>query len=217
MAMYACRAGAGGIPGSLDVIAIADHYEYNPHKADVAVNFPRSYQVARPAAETGGIILIPAGEITRAEPQGHHNALFLDDIAAPAVPDSMEAIRVAASMGAFIFWNHPGWKRPGRKAVWTAPQDTVFTNGWLKGIEVVNGTTTTRKPTVGVWKKNLTMLGNSDIHGLIVEEYELASGGHRPMTLAFARERTADGVREALEKRCTVVWWEDTLIGENNT
>ena len=38
-----------------------------------------------------------------------------------------------------MFWNHPGWKQPGRKAKWYDEQQEAFTNGWLHGIEILNG------------------------------------------------------------------------------
>ena len=34
----------------LDVIAITDHYTYNPHKADVKIDVVRPYEIAREAA-----------------------------------------------------------------------------------------------------------------------------------------------------------------------
>src|ERR1035437_2346251 len=64
----------------LDAIAITDHIEYKPHKADVSTNYNRSYELAKGSAENLNLILIKAAEITRGEPPGHLNALFLDQI-----------------------------------------------------------------------------------------------------------------------------------------
>lgn len=198
----------------LDVISITDHYEYLPHKNDVNIDFSRSYEIASPLAEQLNILLVPGGEITRNEPQGHHNAIFLTDIGAVSVPDSVESIRVAASQGAFIFWNHPGWKNPGKRAIWSAAQDTIFNNGLLNGIEVVNGHD--YYPNAHAWciEKGLTMMANSDIHGLVVEEYTNNIDGHRPMTLVFAKEKTIPSVKEALEKQRTAVYWKGNLAGD---
>ena len=98
-----------------------------------------------------GIILIPGLEISRHEPYGHHNAIFLTDTSAfpfwdnnaTAATDTLASYRTAAHQGAFIFWNHP-WAMPplwksDKVSVWTASQDTIYGNGWLGGIEVVNG------------------------------------------------------------------------------
>ena len=52
----------------LDAIAITDHIEYQPHKADVNTNYGRSHEIARAAAEPLGILVIRAAEITRGEP-----------------------------------------------------------------------------------------------------------------------------------------------------
>ena len=206
----------------LDAIAISDHDDYAPHRPDIPINLPRPYEIARSAANAAGIILIPAVEISRYEPVGHHNAIFVTDISAfkfwenkaTAPADTLEAHRTAAGQGAFIFWNHPGWKQPDKKGVWTVAQDTIHGNGWLGGIEVVNGHG--YDPNAHRWclEKKLTMIGNSDIHNLIAYEYNIFEGGHRPMTLVFARERTLEGIREALLSRRTAVWSEDTLIGE---
>ena len=47
---------------------------------------------------------------------------------------------------------------------------------------------------------DLTILGTSDVHGLIDWDFDLAHGGHRPITLVFAKERTETSLAEAL--RC---------------
>jgi hypothetical protein len=57
------------------------------------------------------------------------------------------------------------------------------------------------------------MIANSDIHQPITFEYDLETG-HRPLTLVFAKERSAEGIKEALMDRRTAVWFEDNLIGK---
>jgi len=69
-----------------------------------------SYDIALPAAQSAGIILIKGSEITRSMPPGHHNAIFLtnsDELANK--PDFMDAFRAAKAQNAFFFWNHSGW------------------------------------------------------------------------------------------------------------
>ncbi len=210
----------------LDAIAISDHDDYAPHRPDIPVSFHRPHEIAKSAADAAGILLIPGLEISRHEPYGHHNAIFLTDISAfpfwennsKAVLDTLGSYRIAARQGAFLFWNHP-WTMPpfwrsGEGSVWTAAQDTIYGNGWLGGIEIVNGRHYDANAHRFCIEKKLTMLGNTDIHNLTAYEYSIFEGGHRPMTLVFARERTVEGIRDALVSRRTAVWSGDTLIGE---
>ena len=39
------------------------------------------------------------------------------------------------------------------------------------------------------------------------------NGGHRPVTLVFAEEKTTESIKEALFARRTVVWFKNMLIG----
>ncbi len=197
----------------LDAIALTDHIEYLPHKADLGTNYGRSYQLARAAAGPLGIIAIPAAEITRGEPPGHLNALFVTNVAALDQPDYRTALSNAFAQGAFLFWNHPGWKQPDKQSVWYPEQGEFLTNGWLRGIEIVNGVD--YDPVAHQWclEKNLTMLANSDIHDPIGFEYGSSPNELRPMTLVFATERSAEGIREALFARRAVVFAKGQLIG----
>ena len=49
-------------------------------------------------------------------------------------------------------------------------------------------------------------MGNSDIHGFIDWEYNIPEGGHRPVTLIFAKEKSEDAIKEGLKNGRTVVW-----------
>src|SRR5512138_310261 len=61
----------------LDAIAITDHIEYQPHKADVSTNHNRSYEIARGTGSGLDVLVVHGSEITRQMPPGHLNALFL--------------------------------------------------------------------------------------------------------------------------------------------
>ena len=198
----------------LDAIAITDHIEYKPHKADVSTNYNRSYELAKGSAENLNLILIKAAEITRGEPPGHLNALFLDQIEPLRNTNVWEAVKAAAEQGAFIFWNHPGWKQPNNKSVWYKEQGEFYDQGWLKGLEVVNGSD--YDPIVHRWsvRKRLTMLADSDVHGPILMDMDTANGEHRPMTLVFATERTAGAIKDALFARRTAIYSQNLLIGD---
>ncbi|MDZ7372823.1 MAG: Sb-PDE family phosphodiesterase [candidate division KSB1 bacterium] len=198
----------------LDAIAITDHIEYQPHAKDVPTNFGRPYELALGRAQELDIILIRGAEITKGEPPGHFNAIFVEDIGALNCPDYKDAVREANRQGAFVFWNHPGWKQPGNRSVWYAQQDTLFRLGLLKGLEVVNSDT--YYPEVFGWclEKKLTVVGNSDIHAPVAMEYDPAGGQRRPITLVFAKKRSAEAIREALFAGRTAVLFNGLLIGK---
>ncbi len=198
----------------IDAISITDHIEYLPHDDDIKTNHNRSFDLAVPAAKSSNLMLIRGTEITRDEPEAHHNALFITDANALEIEDFVECIEATAKQGAFIMWNHPGWKQPGNKSVWYDIQNEIWEKGWLHGIEVVNGGV--YYPNAHKWclEKNMTIMGTSDVHGPITMSYDFASGDHRPVTLVFAREKTEESLKEAMFDRRTVIYWKNFLIGE---
>jgi len=198
----------------LDAIAMTDHVEYAPHKNEIPVNYARPYEIAHAQGQSLGVIVIRGGELTRGEPPGHLNALFLTNVAAVNRTNDTEAVKAAFEQGAFLFWNHPGWKQASRKSVWYAAQEEFFTQGWLRGIEIVNGKE--YDPIAHQWclDKKLTILGNSDIHDPVGFHYAAKPGEWRPMTLVFAKAHTPEAIREALFARRTAVFSNDRLIGE---
>lgn len=195
----------------LDVIAITDHIEYQPHKDDVPTRHARSCDLAVGAARQANLVSIRGAEITRDTPPGHFNAVFLTDQAALDTPEFLDAIQRANQQGAFVFWNHQGWKGP-EKGRWLDVHTTMFQNKWFHGMEVCNGDE--YYPDAHRWclEKNLTMLGNSDIHDPDLREKN-EPANHRTLTLLFAKQRTPEGVKEALLAGRTVVWYKDRLIG----
>ena len=198
----------------LDVIAITDHIEYLPHRADVNTNYGRPYEIARVTAAPLGIIVIRAAEITRGEPPGHLNALFLKSIDPLGTPEYRDAVKAAADQGAFIFWDHPGWKQQEQKSVWYAEQGEFYDKGWLKGIEVVNGDRYDAIAHQWCLDKKLAMVANSDVHGPITWDHDASEENHRPLTLVFATQRSEEAIKEALFARRTVLFTGKQLIGE---
>ena len=93
----------------LDAIAITDHIEYQPHKADVSTNHNRSYQIASKAGDDLDLLVIKGSEITHKMPPGHLNAIFLTNSLSLATTNWQDQTRIAHEQGVFIFWNHPGW------------------------------------------------------------------------------------------------------------
>ena len=199
----------------LDAIAITDHIEYRPHRDDIMASHNRSFEIAAPAAKAAGIILIKGSEITRSMPPGHHNAIFLTDSELLDQKDFWDAMRAAQKQNAFIFWNHPGWdaQQPDTTLWW--PEHTkILEQGAMMGIEVVNGNEYFPEAHQWCLEKKLTMLGNTDVHDPIQAQFDFANGAHRTMTLVFAREANAEGIRQALNERRTAVYNGDYLIGE---
>ena len=201
----------------LDAISITEHIEYLPNKADIKASHNRSYEIARPYAEQKGIILIKGSEITRSMPPGHSNALFLTNSDALDKPDYMDAFRAAKEQKAFIFWNHPGWlSQQPDTTLWWPEHTKLLEQGMMHGIEVAGNSAYQYYPEAHRWclEKKLTMLGNSDAHPPIKTHLENGSAKHRTMTLVFARNASAEAIREALNERRTAVYWKDFIIGE---
>ena len=200
----------------LDAIAITDHIEYQPHKADVNTNHNRSFEIARGKGNDLDLLVIKGSEITHKMPPGHLNAIFLTNSTPVATSDWREQLRIAHEQGAFIFWNHPGWdaQLKSNNVVWYDEHTWLREQGFLQGIEVVNERN--YYPEAHRWaiEKKLTMLSNSDIHPPVNMEYLVHEKDHRPLTLVFATERSQTAIKEALFARRTVVYSGEKLIGE---
>lgn len=204
----------------LDVIAITDHIEYTPHAEDVKVNHNRSWELARNSAASSNLVFIKGTEITRNTPPGHFNALFIGDasgyIGDRAGEKDKEAVMKATAQNAFIFWNHPGWKVNNIEGSyeWIDFIDDLNKTNNLHGIEVINGFGLHKKALDWCIDNNLTVLGTSDIHNLVAHDYNLDEIVHRSMTLVLSKDRTEEGVREALEAGRTVAWASKYIAGK---
>lgn len=200
----------------LDAIAITDHLEYQPHKADVSTNHNRAYDVARGHGDDLDVLVIRGSEITRDMPPGHLNAIFLTNSTLLATNQWRDAVQAARDQQAFVFWNHPGWEPQLTNGTikWHSEHTELLERGQLHGIEVVNERH--YYPEAHQWaiEKKLTLFANSDIHSPIQQDYHLHAGDHRPITLVFARERSVAAIREALFDRRTAVYSGNRLIGE---
>ena len=203
----------------IDVIATTEHLEYQPWKADIPhPDRNRSFEYAKHFAKNSDVMVINGSEITRGMPPGHANAIFITDANKLLVDDPMEAFKEARKQDAFIFWNHPYWiaQSPDAKVILSDMNLELINDGLLEGIEVVNDTTFSDHALQIALDFNLTILGTSDIHDLIDWQYKLPEGGHRPVTLVFATEKTKPALKRALKKGRTVVWYNDKLIGKSD-
>lgn len=193
----------------LDAISITDHIEYRPHSKDITADHNRSFDIAEPLAKELKIILVRGAEITRSMPPGHLNALFIKNANLLERENVNDALREARDQGAFLFWNHPGWKaQQPDSTVWWKEHTDLHKNNMLHGIEVYNGEF---YPEALEWanSKKLTVFSNTNEHGPTNYTDE-----HRPLTLVFAKSRTQGGIKEALFNRRTVAYFNNTIAGE---
>ncbi len=219
----------------LDALAITDHLEYQPHLEDIPhPDRNRAYIEAKSAAEGKSLIVVPGVEITRFAPASHMNAIFIKDANSlfrapvPAEPyDAREynvmadqwpaqlAVEAANEQGAFVFWNHAYWPRDFPTGIPLMPEfhQKNAKAGLLHGIEIANGQSYSEQTFQMALDYNLTLIGVSDVHNLIDWDYEPHQGGHRPVTLVLAKERSSESIKEALFDRRTVVWFKNRLLG----
>lgn len=219
----------------LDAFAVTEHLEYQPHLADIPhPDRNRSVAEARQSAKETDLIIIAGSEITRDQPVGHINALFVKDAnALVRWPRGLEAgdvrghydaakafdaaaiLREAKAQSAFVFLNHPHWtaQQSNGKARLTPFHKAMIEEALIQGIEVANGADYSEEAFKLALENDLTVIGTSDIHNLIDWDYPPAEGAHRPVTLVLAEARTEDAIKKALLERRTVAWFKNLLIG----
>src|SRR6478735_2627459 len=202
----------------LDAISLTEHLEYQPHKDDIPhPDRNRSYNLALAEAKDHDLIIIRGSEITRKMPPGHNNAVFVTDANKMLVKDSIEVFREAKRQGAFTFWNHPAWtsQKPDGMATLTPMHQYLIKEKLLDGIEVVNDDTYSDEALKIALDNNLTIMGSSDIHGLVDWQFVDAPAMHRPITLVFAKEKTEAGIKDALFNKRTVAFYKNLLVGRD--
>lgn len=208
----------------INLLAVTEHLEGQPRKADIPhPDRNRSFEVATEALKAEGfkgLEVINGAEVTRSMPPGHVNAVFLKDANALLTADAEQAIRRANEQGAFVFWNHPNWipQAPDAVARITDLHIRWIKAGLLHGIEVANGTLDghSEHALKIALDHGLTVLGTSDIHGLVDWTHKAGHGGHRPMTLVLAKDGTPDEMKKALFSGATVAWSYDDLLGRED-
>lgn len=200
----------------LDAIAMTEHLEYQPHAEDIPhPDRNRAFAIASNSARGSDLIVIAGSEVTRSMPPGHTNAIFIEDANRLLVSDSVAVFQEAARQSAFIFWNHPNWisQRSDGVARLTETHKFYIENNLLHGIEVVNEMTYSDEALQIALDYDLTILGTSDIHGLVDWQFNVGYGGHRPITLVFAKERSAAGIKEALFAGRTAAYFDNMIVG----
>ena len=201
----------------LDVIAMTEHLEIQNWKADIPhPDRNRSFNLATEYAQNSGLVVLNGSEITREMPPGHANAIFLKDANKLLLKNPLDVYKEAKNQGAFIFWNHPHWiaQSPDANIPLDPMHIKLIKNGLINGIEVVNDTTFSEEALQLALDYDLTIIGTSDIHGIIDWQYRTDQGGHRPVTLVFSTEKTKKSIKKALFSGRTAVWFKDNLIGK---
>lgn len=201
---------------NLDAISLTEHLEYQPHLADIPhPNRNRSYDIAMEEAKEHDLLIVHGSEITRSAPMGHNNAVFIKDANPLLKEEAADAFAAAKKQNAFVFWNHPAWyaQSPKGNPILSDFQKERIKNGELHGIEVINTFDYAEESLALALENNLTIMGTSDIHGLIDWDYT-EKGNHRPITLVFAKEKSLESMQEALFAGRTVAVYNDLLVGK---
>jgi hypothetical protein len=207
---------AEAVRDSLDAISLTEHLEYQPHADDLPhPDRNRAHDIASEIALPHDLMVLRGAELTRSMPPGHSNAIFIQDANKLLIDDPIAAFEEANRQGAFTFWNHPNYiaQRDDGVASLTDMHRELIRRNLLHGIEVVNDLTISKEAFQIALDNDLVVMGTSDIHGLVDWQYELHKGGHRPVTLVLATERTPKALKAALMAGRTVAWFENTLVG----
>lgn len=194
----------------LDVIAITDHIEVLRHD-DIfdmkKFNFNMSNEIAMREAKGYGLILVPGTEITRSKPFGHMNALFVTDANKADKKDQMDALNAMVEQGAYILWNHPGW--PDDLCTMYPIHEELIAKGIIKGVEIFNDVESYPIAYDWVEEYGLHPFANSDAHGPVDAYYK----GLRPMTLVFAKDKSLEGVKEAMFAGRMLAFFSGNIVG----
>ena len=213
----------------LDAISLTEHIDYEGFPEVVDRDYNKSYEIAKEAADKKGLIVIRGAEISPRVPPYHNNALFLTDaniIPSEYMKDGKKKFVMKDSIthdelmgpflevqrqGAFVSYNHPGYAWWDKKdtAIFTSFHHELLEKGILKGVEVVNSGRYNILAHKLAIKYDLTMLCNTDEH---YDMYPRYADSHRPMTLVFAKERSEEGIKEALFAKRTALYFGDYLV-----
>ena len=209
---------------SLDLISLTEHLEYLSYRKDIILNDRnRSFNISKALLRRNeNLMIVNGSEITKPMPPGHFNAIFIQDANAINVynkttkEDGEKAMKVANDQGAFVFWNHPNWisNRDDGIARLDKFHKDLLKKKLFHGIEVVNEHTYSEEALAIAIENNLTIMGTSDVHGLIDWDYPKHKNAHRPITFILSKNRTIKSIRDALFSQKTFVWFKDIVIGK---
>lgn len=213
-------------------MAITEHLEYQPHREDIPhPDRNRAFELAMKENKQGrkrtDLLLIPGAEITRKYAPGHVNAVFIEDTnplltvknrREETFATARKALKAAKAQQGFMIWNHPAWPRdfPDGVIQISNKQQSLFDDGLIQRIEVANGEYFNDSSLQVALDHDLTIIGASDIHGLIDYDYDINARGHRTVTLAFTNDRSVEGIAAAFFQKHTVAVYERQFIARKN-
>ena len=226
----------------IDIMAVTEHVEYRPNeevfldylqkyankkyekavnsrvgtdgpdKNGIMVDLNYCVRISQKEAASYGMLIIPGTEITlNGTNVGHFNALFTTDNNLIYDKDPVQAIRNAKAQGALVMHNHPGWRK--KSLGFTEAEKTAYTEGLIDGVEVMNGAEFYPGIVDRCKEYGIFIAANTDIHRSTALDYTVR-GNMRPMTLVFAKEKTLEAVREALEAQRTLAMGFNTVCGD---
>ena len=159
------------------------------------------------------ILVIRGTEIWRKPSEvGEFNAIFLKDINAICHKDLFECFRRVKEQGGFLIHNHPGWRRKTMEK--SEAQVRAYGEGWVDAIEVVNDAALYPQMIDRCVNEKLAITASTDLHRTSAQYYPRGGERYRTMTFILAKECTEKAIREALEKRRTIGYSSNNLIGE---
>lgn len=160
-----------------------------------------------------------AKEILKEVPEesltNYEDLSWLEDAALASLWPVKNALIEARNQNAFTFWNHPAWSSEefiGQPMLREIHKE-FFRDNLLHGIEVANGDGYSEEAFRIALEYGLTVLGTSDVHGLIDWDYPSSIGAHRPVTLILSESNSIDAIKSSLFSGKTVVWFKNNLIG----
>lgn len=211
----------------VDVVAFTDHAEFL--RTALPDKKGRATEEVRGLAEALNLVLIRGAEVSTvyssegekmrdvvARANTDFIVLFVQDENALFAPFDI-AMERARQQGCLNIWAHPGKE-------WRPWPQKFLDMGWLHGVEIRNTVAAGRPsteafrgryfyPQVADWArdKKLALIASSDVHS--PAQFEREPGQARDYTLLLVKERSAEGVREALLNQRTIAWFEDMLWG----
>ena len=177
-------------------------------KGSIMVDLNFGIRETQKAAKKYGLTVIPGAEISRCGATiGHFNALFITDCNPIYDPDALTSIRNAKAQNALVMHNHPGYRRTNID--YSEVEKVAYAEGLIDGVEVMNGSSFYPGVIDRVQDRGLFIAACTDVHG--ANKYDALE---RPMTFIFAKDKSLESIREALEARRTLAYGFNTFSGD---
>lgn len=194
----------------LDAIAITDHVSLTPGTKDENLG----YNTGLEYAYSRDLIFVKGGELSFETSPYHMNALFVKDLNKLQSHDWRKVVKEVKRQDGLLVLNHPACCGGGIPIIWSKEYEELYRKGYITGVEVFNYLEWYPEAFSWCLDKNLSVMCNTDVHELIHELYDLEKWKHRPVTLAFCKERTEQGLKEAISEHRTAALFFNILVGK---